>query len=72
MKNILLIVIFLISSCNNKNEEEMMKIEVDSAALHTEIVLIKADSVLEQHNRNKEKNLKVLNEVIKKYSDTLK
>ena len=76
MKNILLIVILLIS-CNNKNEEEMMKIEVvDSSALHTEIVLNRADSVLEQHDRIKEENLKVLNEVIEKYCalncDTLK
>jgi len=75
MKNILLIVILLIS-CNNKNEEEMMKIEVeDSSATHTEIVLNRADSVLEQHDRIKEENFKVLNEVIEKYialKDTLK
>jgi len=65
MKNILLIVILLIS-CNNKNEEDMKIEVVDSSALHTEIVLNRADSVLEQHDRIKEQNLKVLNEVIEK------
>lgn len=59
MKKLLLILI--ISSCTNKSQQ--IVIQQDSA----QIVLEKADSVLEQHNRVKERNLKVLNEVIEKY-----
>lgn len=59
MKKLLLIL--LISSCTNKSQQ--IVIQQDSA----QIVLEKADSVLEQHNRVKERNLKVLNEVIEKY-----
>lgn len=51
----------MLSSCTNKNQQII--IQQDSA----QIVLEKADSVLEQHNRVKERNLKVLNEVIEKY-----
>ena len=66
MKKILLSLI-IFTSCNHQREE--------SAIIkgHTEAVLEKADSVLYEHNKIKEENLKVLEQVIEKYyADTLK
>ena len=67
MKKILSSLIILTSiSCNNQRESAIIK-------GHTEAVLEKADSVLYQHNKIKEENFKVLEQVIEKYSaDTLK
>ena len=70
MKKLLLIAL-LFTGCDNKKELVRKKIEVDSIE-RAELVIKKADSVLEQHNIVKRRNLEVLYQVIEKYSDTLK
>jgi len=69
MKKLLLFLV-IITSCNNQREEDEVVFD------KTNQVLWKADSVLENHNKVKEENLKVLNQIIEKYqvihSDTLK
>jgi len=63
MKKILLsLIILTIISCNRQREESAVSNRTDD-------LLKKADSVLDQHNKIKEQNLKVLDQVIEKYSD---
>ena len=57
----------IFTSCNQGVEES------ESSKKHTEEVLQRADSVLVEHNNTKEETLKVLEQVIKKYTpDTTK
>ena len=62
MKKILLLFV-VISSCSRKPE---VKEE------HTDLIIKKADSVLATHNAIKERNFKVINEVINRNYDSIK
>ena len=64
MKKLLLLFSIITLSCN----EREVKVEEDS----TDTLLRKSDSLLIIHERVRIRNAKVLNDLIEKYSDTLK
>ena len=64
-----LLVLILFSSCKNTNKEDATFLMVRDTG-HTEMLLERADSVLERHEKIKEENLKIFDSVINKYSDT--